>query len=258
MTKKINSVKNNLNRVPTGISGFDELIQGGFPKNSSVLVCGGPGCGKTIFALEFIINGINKFGEKGLYVSFEQKSDSIKTQAKQFNWNISNLEKLGKMKLLSIPVMDITRESVEEIKNIVRKEKIKRLVIDSLSTLVVNAPIYTTPSELAVKDVVGGNIVFSPPVIGDYVAKRFIYQLIEDLSTLDCTTILISEAGEKGEYITRDTLSEFACDGVIILSIQETLNMRRLQIRKLRSTTHPFRAKEFEFTSKGINVKNDE
>lgn len=247
-----------LKRVATGILGFDALVQGGFPYNSSILVCGGPGTGKTIFALEFIINGATKFGEKGLYVSFEQRAESIRQQARQFNWNIESLEKSGKLNLFSVPVEKLTKEVIEQIKELVKKEKIKRLVIDSLSTLVINAPIYTTPSELAVKDVIGDNIVFSPPVIGDYVAKRFIYQLIEDLRDLDCTTILISEAGEKGEYITRDTLSEFACDGVIILTLQETLNMRRIQIRKLRSTTHPFRPKEFEFTSKGINVKNEE
>jgi len=247
-----------LERVPTGIKGFDELIEGGFPKNSSILVCGGPGCGKTIFASEYIFNGAKKFNEKGMYVSFEQNSSSIKNQASQFGFNVPLLEKSGKVKLLSIPANNITRGSIEEIKSIVKKEKIKRLVIDSLSTLIINAPIYTTPSELSVKDVVGGNIVFSPPVIGDYVAKRFIYELIEELRSLDCTTILISEAAEKGEYITRDTLSEFACDGVIILNLQETLNMRRIQIRKLRSTIHPFRAREFELGSKGIEVKKDE
>ena len=71
-------------RVKTGIKGFDELIEGGFPKNSSILVCGGPGCGKTIFASEFIYNGAKKYNEKGMYVSFEQNSDSIKNQARQF------------------------------------------------------------------------------------------------------------------------------------------------------------------------------
>ncbi len=249
-------VKKNSLRVPTGISGFDELVQGGFPKNSSVLVCGGPGCGKTIFAMEFIINGLNKFGEKGLYVSFEQKADSIKNQAKQFNWNIDALEKSGKMKLLSIPVAKISRESLEEIKAYVKKEKIKRLVIDSLSTLVINAPIYTTPSELAVKDVVGGNIIFSPPVIGDYVAKRFIYQLIEDLAGLDCTTVLISEASEKGEYITRDTLSEFACDGVVIISFESMGGnySRSLIVRKMRGTKNDEDVHPVEISNKGIIV----
>jgi circadian clock protein KaiC len=238
MTKKLS------NRVPTGIKGFDNLVEGGFPKNSSILVCGGPGCGKTIFAMEFLVNGATKFKEKGLYVSFEQRADSMENQAAQFGWNTKALEKSGFLKILSTPASKITKNSLNEVKDYVRKNKIKRLVIDSLSTLVINAPIYTAPSEMAVEDVVGQNIVFSPPVIGDYVAKRFIYQLIEDLRNLDCTTILISEAGEKSEYITRDTLSEFACDGVVILSLQEILNMRRLQIRKLRSTIHPFRAKE--------------
>ena len=245
-----------LMRVQTGIKGFDELVQGGFPKNSSILVCGGPGCGKTIFASEYIYNGAKKFNEKGMYVSFEQNSDSIKNQARQFGWNLSAMEKSGKIKLLSIPTSKLKRETLEEIKTIVKKEKIKRLVIDSLSTLVINAPIYTTPSELSVQDVVGDNIIFSPPVIGDYVAKRFIYQLIESLRDLDCTTILISEAAEKGEYITRDTLSEFACDGVIILSFESMGGdySRSLIIRKMRGTKNDEDVHPVEISKKGITI----
>ena len=166
------------------------------------------------------------------------------------------MEKEGKIKLLSVPTSKLKRETLEEIRIIVKKEKIKRLVIDSLSTLVINAPIYTTPSELSVQDVVGDNIIFSPPVIGDYVAKRFIYQLIESLRDLDCTTILISEAAEKGEYITRDTLSEFACDGVIILSFESMGGdySRSLIIRKMRGTKNDEDVHPVEISKKGITV----
>ncbi|MBS3065685.1 hypothetical protein J4229_01425 [Candidatus Pacearchaeota archaeon] len=80
-------------RIPTGIKGFDELVQGGFPRNSSVLICGGPGTGKTIFGMEYIINGATKYKEKGLYITFEQRAESLRGQALQFGWNISKLEK---------------------------------------------------------------------------------------------------------------------------------------------------------------------
>ena len=92
---------------------------------------------------------------------------------------LNELEKKGKLFVMSIPVNKITKKTMSEIQKFVKDKKIKRLVIDSLSTLVINAPIYTTPNELAVQDVVGENIVFSPPIIGDYIVKRFVYDFIE-------------------------------------------------------------------------------
>lgn len=245
-----------IERIPTGIKGFDEIVQGGFPRNSSVLVCGGPGTGKTIFGMEFIVNGATKYREKGLYVTFEQRAESLRSQASQFGWNLDDLEKRGMIKIISVPVEKITKEIIEEIKKIMKKEGFKRLVIDSLSTLVVNAPIYVEPSELAVKDVVGGNIVFSPPIIGDYIVKRFIYQFIEELRELDCTTLLISEAGQSGEYITRDTLSEFVCDGIVLITFESLggAYSRSLIVRKMRETKNNEDVHPMEITSNGTII----
>jgi circadian clock protein KaiC len=246
----------NLSRVATGIPGFDELVEGGFPSKSSILICGGPGTGKTIFCMQYLINGAIKFNEKGLYVSFEQRADAIRHQASQFGWDINSLEKQGKIKVISMPVEKITKKTIKEIQDIVKKEGIKRLVIDSLSTLVVNAPIYTTPSELSVQDVVGENIVFSPPIIGDYIVKRFVYSFIEELRKLDCTSLLISEASQSGEYITRDTLSEFVCDGIVLISFESMggAYSRSLIVRKMRETKNDEDVHPVEISNKGLIV----
>jgi len=253
-SKKI--VSKIVKRVPTGIPGFDELCEGGFPKNSSILICGGPGTGKTIFCMQFLWNGALKFNEKGLYVTFEQRAESLKEQASQFGWDMDNLEKQGKIKIISVPVEKITREIIKDIREIVKKENIKRLVIDSLSTLVVNAPIYTMPSELAVRDVVGENIIFSPPIIGDYIVKRFVYSFIEELRKMDCTSLLISEASQSGEYITRDTLSEFVCDGIVLITFESLGGefSRSLIIRKMRETKNDEDVHPVEISKNGIIV----
>jgi KaiC/GvpD/RAD55 family RecA-like ATPase len=254
--KKNASSKNTLLRIPTGIPGFDGLVEGGFPKNSSVLICGGPGTGKTIFGMEFIVKGALEFGEKGLYVTFEQRKSSLKDQAKQFGWDLEELEKKGLIKIFALPVDNITKKTIDEIKKEVKKSGIKRLVIDSLSTLVINAPIYTKPSELSVEDVVGQNVIFSPPIIGDYIVKRFVYGFIEELRDLDCTSLLISEAGQSGDYITRDTLSEFVCDGVLILSFESLGGnySRSLIIRKMRETKNDEEVHPVEISNRGIIV----
>jgi KaiC/GvpD/RAD55 family RecA-like ATPase len=248
--------KTKTNRVPTGIPGFDELVQGGFPENSSILVCGGPGCGKTIFALEYLLRGSRDFNEKGLYVTFEQTAEALREQALQFGWDISALEKSGKIKLMAVSIDKLTKNTIKEIQALVKKEGIKRLVVDSLSTLVINAPIYTAPSELAVQDAVGENIIFSPPIIGDYIVKRFVYSFIEQLRGLDCTTILISEASEKGEFISRDTLSEFVCDGVVLITFESLGGefSRSLLVRKMRQTKNDEDIHPLEIGSKGLVV----
>jgi len=254
----VNSSKifNTKGRTATGIPGFDELVEGGFPENSSILICGGPGCGKTIFCMQYLINGVNQFNENGLYVTFEQRREDLLKQAKQFGWDLEGLEKKGKLKIIAMPVEEITKDTMKDIQKIVKANNIKRLVVDSLSTLVINAPIYTTPNELAVQDVVGGNIVFSPPIIGDYIVKRFVYSFIEKLRELNCTSLLISEASQSGEYISRDTLSEFACDGIVLISFESMggAYSRSLIVRKMRSTKNNEDVHPVEISQKGIIV----
>jgi circadian clock protein KaiC len=248
--------KKSFGRVPTGIPGFDDLVEGGFPQNASILVCGGPGTGKTIFCMEYLIRGIMDFNEKGLYVTFEQRADALREQGKQFGWDLEALEKKGMLKILAVPAVDIKRNIIDNIRNIVKKEGIKRLVVDSLSTLVVNAPIYVEPNELAVKDVVGENVVFSPPIIGDYIVKRFIYDFIDELRELDATSLLISEASQGGEYITRDTLSEFVCDGVVLITFESMggAYSRSLIIRKMRQTKNDEDVHPVEISKSGMIV----
>lgn len=243
-------------RVKTGIPGFDDLVQSGFPLNSSILVCGGPGTGKTIFCLQFLVAGARDNKEKSLYVTFEQRAEALREQAKQFGWDLSSLEKQGLLQIISIPLEKITERTIKDIQQIVKKEGIKRLVVDSLSTLVVNAPIYTTPSELAVKDVMGENIIFSPPIIGDFIVKRFIYSFIEQLRSLNCTSLLISEASQSGEYISRDTLSEFVCDGVVLITFESLGGefSRSLIVRKMRSTKNDEDVHPVEISTRGIIV----
>ncbi len=245
-------------RVPTGIPGFDELVQGGFPINSSVLVVGGPGTGKSIFSMNYLVNGAKDFGEKGLYVTFEQRDDALREQAKQFGWDLESLEKKGTLRILAVPVHKLTKNTIKEVQEIVKKSGIKRLVIDSLSTLVVNAPIYTSSSNMAIEDVVGENIVFSPPIVGDYIVKRFIYNFIEELRELDCTTVLIGEAAQSGEFISRDSISEFACDGIIMINFESLggAYSRSLIVRKMRETKNDEDIHPLEIGKNGIVVHN--
>src|SRR5271165_4058840 len=82
-----------LHKMPTGVEGFDAITGGGLPRNRTSLIFGGPGGGKTVFALQTLVNGARQFGEPGIFVAFEENSRHILANAGSFGWNLPKLEK---------------------------------------------------------------------------------------------------------------------------------------------------------------------
>lgn len=244
-------------RVKTGIKGFDRLVDGGFPMGSTVLYTGTPGTGKTIFGLEYLINGWKKYKEKGLFVSLEETEDDLFEQASQFGWNLKALHKQGAVCVMAIPSKNINNQTSSDIMQRIKKDKFKRLVVDSLSTLSVNAPIFEVAQRLNVKEIMNNNTFLSPPVVGDLMVKRFIYGFIDDLRVIKgVTTILISENSEHADFLSRDTISEFLCDGVIVVNFESIGGdfARHLLVRKMRQTKNDENQHPLEIGKKGLVV----
>jgi circadian clock protein KaiC len=86
-----------LKKMPTGIAGFDEITYGGLPGNRTTLVMGGPGCGKTVFALQTLVNGARQWSEPGIFVAFEENSHQIIDNARSFGWDLPTLEQEAKL-----------------------------------------------------------------------------------------------------------------------------------------------------------------
>src|SRR6267142_1854262 len=82
-----------LHKMPTGIEGFDSITGGGLPRNRTSLIIGDPGGGKTVFALQTLVNGARQFGEPGIFVAFEENSRRILANAASFGWNLPKLER---------------------------------------------------------------------------------------------------------------------------------------------------------------------
>src|SRR5260370_38203305 len=82
-----------LHKTPTGIEGFDSITGGGLPRNRTTLLLGGPGSGKTVFALQTLVNGARQLGEPGIFVAFEENSRQILINAASFGWKLPELEK---------------------------------------------------------------------------------------------------------------------------------------------------------------------
>jgi circadian clock protein KaiC len=229
-----------MEKVRTGISGFDMLLEGGFPRGKIVLLSGTPGTCKTIFALQYLYNGATQFNEKGIYVSFEERETSLKNQALQFGWDLERLEKNGMVKIMSISPKDIKESTASEILKIASQNKVKRLVIDSLSALSINVP--TTYSKVT--------------DITDISIRRFMYTFINDLRDVknEITSLLISQTIEG--QLSRDGVSEFICDGIVSIKYESLGGdySRNLIVRKMRETEHNEDIHPLEIGKEGLQI----
>src|SRR5262245_21587556 len=103
--------RQNLPKAPTGIIGFDEVTFGGLPKGRPTLVCGGAGCGKTVFGIEFLVRGAREFGEPGVLFSFEESQKDLDSNVASLGFD---LEKLRRNKQLLIDHIYIDKSEIAE------------------------------------------------------------------------------------------------------------------------------------------------
>lgn len=249
-------------RVKTGISGFDDLVSGGIPKGSVTLISGGAGTGKTTFAMEFAYRGALK-GERGLFIGTEQSVDDLKKHALQFGWNLNVLKD---RELLDIAYFDFTKEDskIEEIEKLCKKLRPKRVVIDSLTTLIDSyIGVIRAHRPEAGEHIMQNSFsklrkkIFSTPIAKESITKQVLFDLFNTLHDLGVTSMLTTELLEETESLSRDTMSEFMSDGVVVLKIVTTgaEALRTVEVRKMRNTNADITIHNFRFTPKGIKVE---
>ncbi|MDD5111644.1 MAG: ATPase domain-containing protein [Candidatus Altiarchaeota archaeon] len=244
-----------MDRATTGIKGLDKLIGGGIPRNHSVLLTGSCGTGKTILSLQFLHQGAVA-REPGLYVTFEESRDKILSQACEFGWDLEKLEREGLLEVYVVETFDM-EDVLESIKEKVRKLKARRLVIDSLTVMLEHGVVYHSRISKEMSAVSGEKRVFKFPEEGHNITRKDIYFVVKEINKLNTTSLLISEVAEKSEYLSRDTISEFACDGVILLRTSELGGEieRLLSVRKMRGTEVQITLSPMKFTKDGIIVE---
>jgi circadian clock protein KaiC len=243
MNKDINnkakkSVVYKLPKAQTGILGLDEVTEGGLPKGRPTLICGGPGCGKTLLSMEFLVRGATEFNEPGVFVAFEETAEELAQNVKSLGFD---LDDLVKQKKLYITYVQVERSEIEETGEYDLEGLFIRLghAIDSIG------------------------------------AKRVVLDTIESLfAGLDNTAILRSElrrlfrwlkdkgvtaiiTGERGEgQLTRQGLEEYVSDCVILLDnrVIDQVTTRRLRIVKYRGSTHGTNEYPYLIDAEGISV----
>ena len=245
-----------IKRIPTGVEGFDKLISGGFPENFVILLAGTPGTGKSIFSLEYIYNGAAMFNEKGIYITLEQTLDDLKRQAILFGWDFDELEKKGMVLMESVDELGID-ELIQKTGASVEKLKPARLVIDSLSGMLA---LLSARAELIsrVKGHYLTNSEISAPYSRDRESSRkIIWDIFKKLKNLNCTTIIPSEINVGSDLLSTDGVSEFACDGIVVLKkvSMGREEVRTISVEKMRSTPIDGGTHDFEFKKDGVFVE---
>jgi circadian clock protein KaiC len=220
-------------RVPTGIKGLDEMLEGGFPRGSMILLAGSPGSGKTIASAQYLHHGASELNENGVYISFVEREDIFLRNMAKFGLNFEKLTSEGKFRFMDMITPGSQEFSMDTINCVLREVQAmnaRRLVIDSFTALA-----STFKKE---------------------VDARVILHLLEKLMReMDCTSLLLVEV-PTGHSDLGLGFEEFIVDGLILFeAVREQLGLRkRAIINKMRGTNHSQNYCNIVISSQGLSL----
>jgi len=222
-----------LKRVPTGIQELDDLIEGGFLRNSLILIAGHPGSGKSTLAGQYIYAGATDYGENGVYACFSETKRPLIRNWRRFGWDFERLELEGKVSVLDLSVVGEAgiQENINKILEEINSIRAKRLVIDSFTAI-----------SLAMKD---------PSEVRFFL--RLLYKFVQEIN---CTTMVIADI-RWGTKTIGSGMEEFIADGIFLLETGFGNNeglKRRLKILKMRGSMHTREVHPYEITDRGIAI----
>ncbi len=222
-------------RVGTGVAGLDEMLGGGYPRGHVVLVTGLPGTGKTCLALQFLLDGA-RHGERGVFLSLEEDAPQLLESARQFGWPVDAAVDKGVLKILRLDPKE-TRQNLHRIQGELGQELsglgAKRIVVDSVSLL---------------------------NMLSDEEAGRraTLFALAAACRGSGATTVLTAEADPLHPEVSRDGLTEYVADGVIVLGYRTASDGHRvglsLRVLKMRRTAHVRSVQPYAIGPSGLTV----
>jgi len=223
-------------RVQSGIYGLDSVIQGGFKEGSINLVIGTAGSGKTTFAMQFLVEGLQK-GEPGVFITFEEKKKKLFDDMLEFGWDLQSFEDQGIFRFLEYTPEQIKRVLVEgggTIDALISEMNIKRLVMDSISSFA---------------------LLFQD----ELTQKESSLALFELINSWGCTAVLTSQAVQIGPNDLTTQL-QFEVDSILILYHyrHKGIRQRALEVLKMRGTRATAKTIKLSITEKGIEVDPNE
>jgi circadian clock protein KaiC len=232
------SASRSLPKAPTGIAGLDEITGGGLPRGRPTLVCGNAGCGKTLFAVEFLVRAATKFNEPGVLMCFEETAEELTQNVRSLGWDLDALVKKKKLVVdfVYIEPSEIVETGDFDLEGLfvrlgyaIDSIGAKRVVLDSLEVLF------------------GG-------LSNAAVLRAELRRLFRWLKDKGVTVVITGESG-LGQW-TRYGIEEYVSDCVILLDhrVIEQVSTRRLRVAKYRGTTHGTNEYPFLIDQDGISV----
>jgi len=227
-----------LPKAPTGIHGLDEITGGGLPRGRPTLVCGGPGCGKTLLAAEFLIRGATQFDEPGAFITFEETGEELAQNVRSLGFDLDRLVEEQKIALDYVRVerSEIAETGEYDLEGLFLRLGLaidsvgaKRIVLDTIESLF------------------GG-------FDNQAVLRSELRRLFRYLKDRGVTAVITGERGDKS--YTRQGLEEYVSDCVILLDhrVTEQVSTRRMRIVKYRGTTHGTNEYPFLIDEEGFSV----
>src|SRR5882762_21223 len=227
-----------LEKSPTGIAGFDEVTNGGVPKGRPTIVCGGPGCGKTMFAAEFLVRGATEFNEPGVLMTFEETSEEMSKNVASLGFDLKKLTAKKKMVLEYVRIEPAEIQETGEydleglfirLQHAVKAVGAKRVVLDTVEA------IFSGFSNTGM-------------------LRAEIRRLFRWLKDHGLTTVVTAEKGEGS--LTRYGLEEYVSDCVIFLDhrVTDQISTRRMRVVKYRGASHVADEIPFLIDERGFSV----
>ena len=228
----------NLPKTPSGIQGLDEITGGGLPRGRPTLVCGGAGCGKTLFAMEFLVRGATEHGEPGVFMAFEETAEELAANVTSLGFDVN---KLAAQKKLAIDYVRVERSEIEEsgeydleglfvrLEHAIKSIGAKRVVLDTVESLFGGLP-------------------------NQAVLRSELRRMFRWLKDRGMTVVVTGERGEG--TLTRQGLEEYVSDCVIFLDhrVTEQTSTRRLRVVKYRGSLHGTNEYPFLIDDTGISI----
>ena len=228
-------------KAPTGIIGFDEITGGGLPHKRTTLLVGGPGSGKTVLALQFLVHGAQRCKEPGIFVAFEESSKRIAANAESFGWNLAELRRKKLHFMDAQPMSDLVQSGTFDLSGMLamleaqtKKMGARRIVFDALDVVLALLP------DAAAK-------------------RREVYRLHEWLLARELTGVITAKAGgDETSSITRQQFGfmQFMVDCAVILnhSVILGVSQRNLRVQKYRGSGFDENESPFLIGARGIEV----
>jgi circadian clock protein KaiC len=238
MPARASATRQTLPKAPTGITGFDDVTAGGLPRGRPTLVAGGPGCGKTLFALEFLMKGAVEFDEPGVFVTFEETPKDLELNVRSLGYDLA---RLVKNKRIAIEYVRVERAEIEETGEYDLEALFIRLD-DALRTIGGKRIVLDT-----VESLFGG-------LADAGILRAELRRLFRWLKDRNITAVITGEKGDK--TLTRQGLEEYVSDCVISLDhrVIDQISTRRLRVVKYRGSSHGTNEYPFLIDRNGIAV----